>query len=1277
MAVSRKKIILSIVIVFLVLVGGVAGVLYQRLSDLDEIRNIIVEKLREATGREVHVGRAELDFEKGIGLRLREVSIGGQFRGQPRLGAESLWVVVKVLPLLRKQVEIRKLVLQGAQVQVIRDAAGQWNIHGLMDRLDQWAPPRGDGLLNVFKVSLIKRVVVQGGRVQLFDFHAGSEAEPVELNFESLNLSLRKDFFTPSYKFDLQAKVPHPTHPGAVQVAGKLLNVLSLSQGMGFAWEGRVSVEGLGLSGFNAYVREWVPEVPEGAHLGLAAKFSGEWGGATRSAGTVKYSSRAERREASLRDPAVPRQGVLDYDVSVGGEGVDVKAFRLQSGPFEASGSGRLSAIGSDNPKVSFAIATLPFEVSKSRHFFPLNVLFADAIHDSVQERLKAGKLEIQSLRFDGAMEELRNLNDPENHRRLFARVRLEAMDFASPLPPLKSVSGTIQLEKGIHTLDLARVVYADFAFTGIRGTLRDALDNPVADLSLENPVDAGKLHTALLKMFADDPFKKYIEDYQDLEGPARLRLQLKGPLKKPDEIFLEAGLRFEDVALREKGFSPRIEHLKGTIFCTRSPASDKTPPPLLRFVDLSGNFGGSSFSRLNGEVKVAGDATERTLAAFYRLGPGELPEVVEDLSLDPPFDEWGRKMVFSRGIVEVDYHSSGNPDRPDLEKEWGTILLRDLSMHDQNKAAAFHNLTGSVEFESEGLKLKEVLGWFGDSPFHLEGTVFTPAGAPPEFSLHLLTNSLKSSDLASIPLLENLRFEGLAEVDLRVSGTERSFTFQNHLDLTRTTYRFGDRFTKKKGASHQMKMDGEYSVEQGVKFSSLDIDLDYNRISGHGQINNMDDPFFTVQLAAKEFKLHPAAQFFSLLQDCRGGAMSFEVQGSGNLNRMEEASWDGVMKVANMKLRPAHFLNTLAIDTQINISGRKFEVREGTLKSDRSNVRFIGKGKLGSTLDLDLKLTGDRLVVDELLPEPEDQAVDFKTYMSDSPFFSRGTGRVQFSLQRLNFKFLDLVNASGLLTLEDEKLKVNTLDIGKDKEVMVRGVVSLDNSEEGTLRGLIRAKNTRAENFMALFGGLFDGTLTGNLKKLDLRFQSNGKGMPTLEKTLEARWVFDVSNGMIDTDGLRSGVIQLFGLKNSAASGAGPSSQKSRLKPFAQIAGKFELSKGIADTEKFIHENDERRTSIVGKFDLVRHEMDLIAGVAPMPKLDKFLTKIPVVGKIITGGDEESLMKAYFSVQGSFDDPKVSAVPLTSISRKVLGIFQGIFQSPGSLIPDTREAEQ
>ena len=90
----------------------------------------------------------------------------------------------------------------------------------------------------------------------------------------------------------------------------------------------------------------------------------------------------------------------------------------------------------------------------------------------------------------------------------------------------------------------------------------------------------------------------------------------------------------------------------------------------------------------------------------------------------------------------------------------------------------------------------------------------------------------------------------------------------------------------------------------------------------------------------------------------------------------------------------------------------------------------------------------------------------------------------------------------------------------------------------------------------------------------------------------------------------------------------------------------------------------------MVGKFDLVKHELDLIAGVAPMASLDKFLTKIPVVGKIITGGDEESLVKAYFSVKGGFDDPQVNAIPFTSLSRKVMGIFQGIFQTPGALFP-------
>ena len=74
---------------------------------------------------------------------------------------------------------------------------------------------------------------------------------------------------------------------------------------------------------------------------------------------------------------------------------------------------------------------------------------------------------------------------------------------------------------------------------------------------------------------------------------------------------------------------------------------------------------------------------------------------------------------------------------------------------------------------------------------------------------------------------------------------------------------------------------------------------------------------------------------------------------------------------------------------------------------------------------------------------------------------------------------------------------------------------------------------------------------------------------------------------------------------------------------------------------------------------------MDVVMGVAPLAQLDKFLTKIPIFGKIITGGDEKSLVKAYYTVKGPFASPETTSIPFTSLGKKVMGIFQGFLQAP------------
>jgi hypothetical protein len=44
-------------------------------------------------------------------------------------------------------------------------------------------------------------------------------------------------------------------------------------------------------------------------------------------------------------------------------------------------------------------------------------------------------------------------------------------------------------------------------------------------------------------------------------------------------------------------------------------------------------------------------------------------------------------------------------------------------------------------------------------------------------------------------------------------------------------------------------------------------------------------------------------------------------------------------------------------------------------------------------------------------------------------------------------------------------------------------------------------------------------------------------------------------------------------------------------------------------------------------------------------------------------------LIKTYYSVKGPFDDPEVTAIPFTSLGKKVTGIFQGILQTPEEIL--------
>ncbi|HJV35895.1 AsmA-like C-terminal domain-containing protein [Geomonas sp.] len=124
---------------------------------------------------------------------------------------------------------------------------------------------------------------------------------------------------------------------------------------------------------------------------------------------------------------------------------------------------------------------------------------------------------------------------------------------------------------------------------------------------------------------------------------------------------------------------------------------------------------------------------------------------------------------------------------------------------------------------------------------------------------------------------------------------------------------------------------------------------------------------------------------------------------------------------------------------------------------------------------------------------------------------------------------------------------------------------------------------------------------------------------------------------------------------------------------PYNKITGDFAVRDGALSTQNLFLDSNAMNLSAVGKLDMVRDELDLKIGVQPLQTVDKVVSRIPIVGWILTG-KEHSLVTTYFEAKGKIEDPQVKAIPVKTLAKGVLNIFKRVFELPGRLITDTGE---
>jgi uncharacterized protein YhdP len=124
---------------------------------------------------------------------------------------------------------------------------------------------------------------------------------------------------------------------------------------------------------------------------------------------------------------------------------------------------------------------------------------------------------------------------------------------------------------------------------------------------------------------------------------------------------------------------------------------------------------------------------------------------------------------------------------------------------------------------------------------------------------------------------------------------------------------------------------------------------------------------------------------------------------------------------------------------------------------------------------------------------------------------------------------------------------------------------------------------------------------------------------------------------------------------------------------PYNQINATFAFRDGVVSTSDLFIDSNAMNISMVGEFDLVKEQLNVTIGVKPLQTIDKVVSRIPVVGWVLTGKNK-SLITAYFEATGSLDNPTVRSITVKSMAKGVFSIFKRLFQLPAKLVTDTGE---
>jgi uncharacterized protein involved in outer membrane biogenesis len=187
--VSRLRLALLIVLALVVLAAAFLS-FSRELTGQDYLKDFVLEQLEESLGRKIDVHRVKFVIFPRIRVELTQVAIHDPQSDQVVLTAKRVDLVLRLLPLLKKQIVGKRLLIEEPTLTLRRNERGRWNIS---DELNEQADTDQQTMDMMARTLMIREATLVNGTITVIDAARPDGIRSIKLEHVEFRLMVRPD----------------------------------------------------------------------------------------------------------------------------------------------------------------------------------------------------------------------------------------------------------------------------------------------------------------------------------------------------------------------------------------------------------------------------------------------------------------------------------------------------------------------------------------------------------------------------------------------------------------------------------------------------------------------------------------------------------------------------------------------------------------------------------------------------------------------------------------------------------------------------------------------------------------------------------------------------------------------------------------------------------------------------------------------------------------------------------------------------------------------------